>query len=151
VRSEHLLLAIFILTAISCSDDDEPVNVGVILTSKAWIAEKYKLPHQETTESYALKKVYDFYENGTYKIRRPYHKQVPLEIDTVEVFGQWTYNNLNSVIRLSGTDTWILEYDTLTLERNDWKILSIDHTMLKVENILPDGQATEHIEILSAQ
>jgi hypothetical protein len=151
MRREHLFLAIFILTVISCSDDDKLVDVNLILTSKAWIAEKYKLPHQETIESYTLRKIYNFYENGTYKIRSPYHKQVPLEIDTTEVFGQWTYDNLGSVIRLSGTETWILGNDTLTVERNDWKILSIDHTMIKVENILPDGQATEHIEILSAQ
>jgi hypothetical protein len=151
MSKEHLLLAIFMLTVISCSDDDEQIDVDLILTSKAWIAEKYKLPQQETIESYALKNVYNFYENGTYKIRRPYHKQVPVGIDTIEVFGQWTYDNLSSVIGLSGTDTWVLGKDTLTLERNDWKILSIDHATLKVENILPDGQLTEHIEILSAE
>jgi hypothetical protein len=151
MRTGHLLFAIIMLTVIGCSGEDEPVDVDIILTSKAWIAEKYKLPHQESIESYALKKVYNFYENGTYKIRTPYHKQVPLESDTVEVFGQWVYDDPSSVIRLSGTDTWILGNDTLMLERNDWKILSIDHTMLKVENVLPDGQVTEHIEILIAQ
>jgi len=149
--THNYLIGFLLLLVLTNCSSEEVLDIESILTSKEWVADQYKLSTENTFEAYSFKNVYNFQEDGSCLIKRPFSHRFPIEIDTVFKEINWNLEVNNSVIKLIGNDTIISSIDTLIYELNDWKIIEFNHSSFKVEHIDSDGIPNGYLEILIAK